>query len=82
MANATRNTDFRALGKHGIQFAMIGDELVLKVPVHAKARKEAPRAAGGTGKNMLLANSGGWTSIPGTDLGLNLNVGFPVPPTA
>lgn len=67
----TTEAKFSPLGR-GIEFAQDGGTIFLKI--------SADRAQGipsASGKMVLTAQTvGGWTTIPGTDVRMNLQAGF------
>lgn len=78
VAKAVKPENFLPFGNHGISFCVQGDNLVVVIPIGKSARASAPMSS--TGKNKLLANSGGWNAVPNTDLRMNL--GVMIPPNA
>lgn len=68
MANKEHN--FRAVGDFGIEVAEDGDHLLLRIPTSVEGARMSA-----SGKTRVVASSGGWVNIPGSDMRLNLNAG-------
>lgn len=68
----SKELSFAKVGNFGLEAAIDGDNLILRMPNNRNAAKPVP--AGKT--YAMTASSGGWTSIPGTDVRVSLNAGF------
>ena len=70
MADKTLN--FTPFGRFGIETAQADGHLIVRIPLDRK--KAHPPAEGK--KLSQVANSGGWQTVPGTDLRVNIGAGF------
>lgn len=71
--------DFSPLGDYGVTWSRQGDTLLLAIDISAKARKSAPLSE--SGKNQLIAKTGPFVAIPGSDVKLMVNATIPVDQT-
>jgi hypothetical protein len=69
--------EFMPIGAFGVECAVEGNELILRVPINENLEEGHTTS---TGKNVLVANTGGWVPIPGTDPAMRINVMAIVPP--
>ena len=68
---ANKELTFAAFGR-GIKFAVDGDEIVLRIP-----NKRDGALPSASGKTLIAAQTeGGWATIPGTEVRMNLQAGF------
>lgn len=76
MASTPRSTEaFQAFGSNGISIAIADNALIVRIPMDDKARTASPLSS--TGKSKLLANSGGFQMVPGTNIKLNVTASIP-----
>ena len=67
----TETPAFQPLGR-GPSFVIDGNELVLRVPLDRSAARPSS-----SGKMVLVAETGGWLTVPGTDnLRINVMAGY------
>jgi hypothetical protein len=69
--------EFMPIGAFGVECSVEGDQLVLRVPIN-DAVEEGQKTS--SGKNLLVANTGGWVPVPGTDPAMRINVMAIIPP--
>lgn len=79
-ATAGKSMTFRPWGTHGITYALEKGALFLRVDLTPQAIKGARMSS--TGKNKLVASSGGMVAVPDAPAGLRVNVSAIVPPDA
>ncbi len=70
MANGNKALKFSPIGKHGIRKAFDGKVLHLQIPIDADTIEAADLSK--SGKNKLIASTGGNISVHGVTLGLNV----------
>lgn len=75
-ASKSEAKDFRDVGGRGVKFSHDGKFLLLAIPMTEDARKKAAMST--SGKNRLLATTGGFQTIPGTDIRVAVNATIPL----